>query len=89
MSLPTWNEMSDLDKGAALMHLHKRDWEGASYAVEHYPVQYFDSAQLTGLGRREACRHAAGFQREADALTPAEHERLYNLAYDEDRRRMA
>ena len=47
--LPTWAQMSDLDKGAALLHLHKREWEGADYAEENYPARYFEHPALTSL----------------------------------------
>jgi hypothetical protein len=56
--LPTWDQMSDLDKGAALLHMLKRDWEGADYAVEHYPCQYIEDPALLALSERDACRHA-------------------------------
>lgn len=58
-ALPSWDEMTDLDKGAALMHAHKRDWEGASYAVENYPAEYFDHPALLALDERDASQHAA------------------------------
>jgi hypothetical protein len=85
--LPTWDEMSDLDKGAALMHLHKREWEGTSYAVENYPVRYFDDPHLTNLERRAACRHAAQFRTQGEALSLEEYQRLYELALNEPDRR--
>ncbi|MDG4792111.1 hypothetical protein O7626_40565 [Micromonospora sp. WMMD1102] len=87
VALPSWAEMSDLDKGAALLHLHKREYEGAGYAVENYPVKYFDDPRLTSLERRAACRHAASFAREADGLPDAEYTRLYDLALEEPDRR--
>jgi hypothetical protein len=80
--------MSDLDKGAALLHLHKRDWEGAEYAVENYPARYFDHPALVALNRRDACRHAVSVEDDADragALTGDEHMRLYDLALDHER----
>lgn len=80
--LPTWSEMSDLDKGAALLHLHKREYEGAAYAVEHYPAEYFNDPRLTGLDRQAASQHAAGFAEDADRLADGEYDRLYNLALD-------
>jgi hypothetical protein len=85
--LPTWNELSDLDKGAALLHLHKRDYEGASYAVENYPARYLDDPRLTALDSRAASGHAAQFRGEAEALTGTEYERLYNAALAEPDRR--
>jgi hypothetical protein len=83
--LPTWAEMSDVDKGAALLHLHKRDWEGAEYAVENYPARYFDHPALVALSRSDACRHAVSVEDDAEAagaLRGDEYERLYDLALE-------
>jgi hypothetical protein len=83
-ALPAWAEMSDLDKGAALLHDHKRDEEGADYAAEHYPCQYIEDPRLTALGPKEASAHAAevvGFD-VFDRIGDAEYDRLYNLALD-------
>lgn len=91
MSLPTWDKMSELDRGAALLHLWKRDWEGASYAVSDYPCEYFDDLQLTGLDRKAACRHAVdvigSYDNAVDLLGDGEVQRLYDLALDADRAR--
>lgn len=81
-ALPAWTEMSDLDKGAALLHDHKRDEEGANYAAEHYPCRYIEDPRLTALGRTEASNHAAevvGFD-VLDRIGVEEYERLYDLA---------
>jgi hypothetical protein len=86
-NLPTWEEMSDLDKGAALLHDRKREHEGVTYAVENYPVKYFDDPRLTVLDRRAACRHAATFAGEAERLANDEYRRLYDLALAEPDRR--
>ena len=91
-ALPGWDEMSDLDKGAALLHLHKREWEGEEYAVENYPARYFDDPRLTSLSPPEASRHAASLGRDEDkwtALGEAGYERLYDAALAADRRRGA
>jgi len=89
--LPTWDEMADVDKGCALLHLHKRDWEGNSYAVREYPCEYLDDPRLTALTPQAACRHAVtvgGSNDEAfQRLGQDEYERLYNLALDEPDRR--
>ena len=85
--LPTWDEMSDLDKGAALLHLHKRDVEGGSYATENYPARYLDDPRLTALEGRDASPHAARFRREAEQLDDTEYGRLYDLALAEPDRR--
>lgn len=78
--LPTWGDLSDLDKGAALMHLHKREWEGPTYAVEHYPARFHDHPALVALDTVQASEYAESLSLDADVLTPDEHERLYNLA---------
>lgn len=88
--LPAWNEMSDLGKGAALLHLHKIDWEGIEYAMSDYPARYFDHPALTALSQRAACRHAQSVEADADragATRGGEYERLYNLALAADRAR--
>jgi hypothetical protein len=82
--------MTDLDKGAALLHLHKREWEGAEYAADNYPARYFDHPALTALSPAQACRHAVSVERDADdadATRGSEYERLYELALDADRKR--
>lgn len=87
MNLPAWSEMTDLDKGAALLHLRKRRIEGPAYAVEEYPARYFDHAALTGLGEREACRHAVSVAADTPGLDTDEYRRLYDLALDTDNAR--
>jgi hypothetical protein len=84
-SLPAWADLTDLDKGAALLHLHKREWEGDEYAIENYPARYFDHPALTALTPAQACRHAVSVEAaadDADATRGAEYERLYDLALD-------
>lgn len=84
--LPTWDQMPDLDKGAALLHVWKRHREGGSYAVEHYPARYIENPLLTALDRRTACRHAAavaGMWKEVQSrLGPDEVGRLYDMALE-------
>lgn len=92
-SLPGWDEMTDLDKGAALLHLHKRGWEGADYAVENYPARYFDHPVLVALPPEESSAHAASlaadsYDFEVPGLHPDEADRLYDLALDADRKRL-
>lgn len=80
--------MSDLDKGAALLHLHKRDWEGAEYAVENYPAEYIEHPALVALNPSEACRHAVSVEDDAEragALAGDEYIRLYDLALAHER----
>jgi hypothetical protein len=89
-NLPAWAELTDLDKGAALLFLFKRDWEGEDYAIENYPARYFDHPALTALGRTAACRHAIAVEDDASkagALAGDEFERLYELADAADRAR--
>ena len=85
--LPAWSELTDLDKGAVLLHLHKRGREGADYAIDNYPARYFDHPALTVLSERDACEHAASMAGSAGELSFAEEERLYDLALDADRAR--
>jgi hypothetical protein len=94
--LPGWAQMTDLDKGAALLHLHKRQWEGADYAESDYPARYLENPALVALAPAEACRHAVSVKPDAyealfaakGALGPAEYDRLYDLALAADRAQM-
>lgn len=87
--LPKWEEMSDLDKGCALMHIWKRKWEGVSYAREHYPCKYVQHEDLKRLKPEDACRHAyyaiGTFEDSLAKLGDAEVQRLYNMALSYDR----
>jgi hypothetical protein len=88
--LPAWADMTDLDKGAALLFLHKIDWEGIEYAVSDYPARYFDHPALLALGERDACRHAISVEIDAEragALAGDEHRRLYDAALDASNQR--
>jgi hypothetical protein len=91
--LPAWEQMSDLDKGAALLHIHKVDAEGTEYATSDYPAEYFDDPVLTALDGEAASKHAQGLFDDIDAvfekLGDAEYFRLYDLALDADRKRPA
>lgn len=83
--LPTWDEMSDLDKGAALLHAWKRSWEGPSYAVENYPAEYLEDPRLMTLGRKDACKHAARVTKGWQDWDIDETTRLYDAALDASR----
>jgi hypothetical protein len=87
-TLPDWDDMSDLDKGAALMHIWKRDSEGGDYAIENYPVKYIEDPRLTALDREDACAHAARFEDVSEELQEEnsnEWSRLYDLALAHER----
>ncbi|ONH58363.1 hypothetical protein CcI49_23190 [Frankia sp. CcI49] len=90
--LPSWDELHDLDKGAALLHVWKRKWEGGGYAREHYPARYLVHPRLIGLTPELACRHAitvaAHWNSAVNQLGMDEVERLYfGALVEEDRRR--
>lgn len=85
-TLPTWDEMTDLDKGAALLHAWKRDWEGVSYAIENYPAEYIEDPSLMGLDEKAACRHAAAVTAGWQDWDFDEVQRLYDAALEESRR---
>lgn len=89
-TLPTWEQMSDLDKGAALVYLAKADSEGFAYAREHYAARYLDNPALKALSRSAACDHADalfddGIGGAYDALGQGEADRLYDLALAAER----
>jgi hypothetical protein len=92
--LPGWDDLSDKDKGAVLLHLHKREWEGPEYAESDYPCRYFDHPALTALTPAEACAHAASLGPAVAALMAANEDdewytRLYDAGLDADRARHA
>ena len=79
--LPGWEAMSDADKGRALMHAHKREWEGVKYAVEHYPCRYVDNPLLAALSPEVAGTHAERVVLAVeDGLSDEEFDRLIELA---------
>jgi hypothetical protein len=89
--LPRWEQMSSLDQGAALLHVWKRLREGARYAIDNYPAEYFDDPELVGLDRETACRHAAitagPWQEAVRRLGWDDVEQLYTAALGAERRR--
>lgn len=91
-NLPTWDQMTDLDKGALIMFAHKVEYEGYEYAAENYPVNYLEDPRLTALDQDAANDHAYEFIQESKGpslwLIPSdEKERLYDLADAEATRR--
>ena len=87
--LPTWEQMSDLDKGAALLHLHKREWEGAELRRGELPGPLLrapgaDRAERETPPAGMPCRWRATPSR-AGALKGEEYIRLYELALDHER----
>jgi hypothetical protein len=85
----TWEDLSDLDKGAALVHLRHCAIEGDDdYAARYYPCRYFDDPELIALTPLEASRHAQSLTSAGgtaifeDVIDDDEYERLYALAYE-------
>lgn len=82
--LPPWDHMSDRDKGAALLHVQMREWEGDEYAVDNYPAQYRDDPRLVALSPMAASEHAetvtGGYETIFGHLGEAEYQRLHQLA---------
>ena len=88
--LPGWGELSDLDKGMALIHLHVREGEGEAVAEEDYPARFFDHPALVALTPLAASRHAASLGTAEGMYTTlgeAEFDRLYDAALTADRAR--
>ncbi len=83
--LPVWADLTDVDKGNVLLHLHKREYEGGNYAEEHYPARFTDHPALVALDPAAACQFAKSMRRDADRLHHDEYGRLYDLALDADR----
>jgi len=57
--LPAWDELTDVDKGNALMFVWKCHWEKSySYAREHYPATFRDHPVLRDLPSNVRCQYA-------------------------------
>ena len=57
--LPNWDELSDVDKGCALMFIWKVHWERSYiYARDNYPATYRDHPMLLALPVADRCRYA-------------------------------
>ena len=81
--LPGWDDLSDLDKGAILLHLHYREYEGEAVAEEDYPARIFDHPALVALTPLQASRHAATLgtaEHMYYRLGDTEFDRLYDAA---------
>lgn len=88
--LPTWDDMSELDKGCALMFVWKVHWEKSyPYARSNYPCRYKEHPELVALCEKDACRHArvvtGGYKAIDTKLGEEEFLRLYNKALDYER----
>jgi hypothetical protein len=99
-NLPSWDELTDIDKGCALMFVWKCHWErDFSYARENYPAIFRDHPALVDLPRNAACIYARAVCQAGEPyrrgetthdvvsrrLGHDEHDRLYNLALDAER----
>lgn len=88
---PTWDQMGDNDRGAALLHLWKRGWEGDQSAVANHPCRYLEHPTLVALSPARASAHAlrvcGSLESVVDRLGEEEFHRLSNLALAKGRRR--
>ncbi len=95
--LPVWDELSDIDKGNALMFVWKCHWEKSyAYARDNYPATFTDQPVLRDLPRNIRCQYAKNVCRGdvsyaqvmntydviRKRLGDTEFDRLYNLALD-------
>lgn len=89
----TWDDLSDLDKGAVLMFMHKVEYEGEDYALENYPVRFIEHPELLEMSQDEANDFALTFEDLLEEGVPGDDEagtefqRLYELALKHDRER--
>ena len=78
--LPSWEEMSDSDKGAALRYIWKRKLEGGPYARWNYPCRYLDHPDLCELDEGTSCRHAFSvYDQVKESLSEDEFDRLQKI----------
>lgn len=80
LQLPTWDDMSALDKGAACMHWVKEDAGDGN----EYPCRYFDSHALVQLSQAQANAHAATMFEIIQRLPYDQYDTLYEKALKAD-----
>ena len=91
--LPTWDKMSDLDKGAALRYVYRtsppaKGHRGAHWDWRHcrriMECRFFDDPRLTELSPKQSARFArkvtGGQKRIVRTLPKAEYGRLFVIA---------
>lgn len=91
--LPTWDEMSDLDKGIALRYLHRtspplKGHRGAHWNYRHWRktmvCRFHDDPRLVDLDPKAAARFArkatGGHRKIVASLTPLAYGKLFMLA---------
>jgi hypothetical protein len=95
-TLPAWTELSDRDKGEALMHAWKVGQEGREYARENYSATFRDHPVLRQLTSDDACDYvdslgidltdsaAVLIGADESSLPWTEYQRLHDLALDAD-----
>jgi hypothetical protein len=83
-TLPSWDEMTDLDRGAAIAYAWLCHRRGALFAIQNAPFRYVDAPDLVALDPLAAGRHALTVCGPLHSLVTrigkAEYDRLYNLA---------
>lgn len=83
-TLPTWDEMTDHDRGAALAYAWQCRHRGVPHAQMHAPCRYIDSPLLVDLDPVAAGGHALAVCGPIETLLmrlgKPEYDRLYNLA---------
>lgn len=84
ITLPSWDEMTDLDRSHALAYAWLCHHRGISYAIQTNPCIYVDAPALIGLDAITAGTHALAVCGPLHSLIArigkAEYDRLYNLA---------
>lgn len=80
--LPTWDEMGDMDKGAALLHVYRSTW--SRNARKTLYCKYTQDERLVALSEKERSKHAhfvtGGHARAQSAIPPLEYRRLCKIA---------
>jgi hypothetical protein len=56
-TLPGWGDLTDIDRGAALLYASAVSNEGHEYACENYPARFRDHPILTQLRPHETCAY--------------------------------
>lgn len=82
-ALPSWDEMTDMDRSAAIAYAWLCYRRGVPFAIQDGPCTYVDAPELVALDAIAAYRHALAVCGPLHDLVArigkAEYDRLYNL----------
>ncbi|MEU8310458.1 hypothetical protein AB0C84_43530 [Actinomadura sp. NPDC048955] len=89
VDLPGWDEMSDYDRGWALLHVYERDKRGTQHALTYSAPRFADDPRLSSLSAEAASAHATKIVSTTDEIIETigedEYDRLIAVVADPPR----